>query len=357
MSQHAPNILVVSADEHNSKLFRFLERRIEETNSTELHKWIRTGQVRVNGGRCKPFQIVVANDEVRVPPFACPREVTNYQPSTNTSAGHSTPQAENEVPFWHNTKRIAGLSVISHGDGYFILDKPAGLAVQGGSNITESVTDILKTSFKGSAFVPAPVHRLDKDTSGLLVVATSQQGAQRLSAAFASTSAIGKEYFAVVSGQCDWASPTLLYDKMYKHVDKQGNDFLRCKDPSGEFPLATNANREQAADAMPLEANASLVATVLSHLSITSGGKSIPASLLHIQLLTGKKHQIRLQLSSRGFPIVGDVRYKGPNHSPLLLHAFAISMNQQRVTTLPAWPAPIMDHITKSLHNISVMAE
>ncbi|WP_300831867.1 S4 domain-containing protein, partial [uncultured Bilophila sp.] len=130
--------LLVTAEEAGQKLLQFLARRFDEPQGV-LHRWIRTGQVRINGGRAKPFDRVDFGDEVRVPPFA----------GGGAQAAAPVKEDRSLLP-----------PIVAETDELIVFCKPAGLPVHPGTGHTDSLTARLEKSFAGAPFMPAPVHRL-----------------------------------------------------------------------------------------------------------------------------------------------------------------------------------------------------
>ncbi|WP_051258051.1 RluA family pseudouridine synthase [Desulfovibrio cuneatus] len=360
--------LVVTAAEAGMKLLRFLERRLEEAPPTgALHKWIRTGQVRINGKRCQPFSLLEQGDAVRLPPFAVARQL-GEEAATPPDTSQSTPKAGRksagaETAGQHNGNHGvaqpytvgpqllgADLPITAVGEDYLLLAKPAGLAVQPGTKQTQSVTSRLQAAFGNQAFIPAPVHRLDKPVSGLLLVATAQQGAQRFSAAFAAGNTLCKEYVAVVAGQWPHATPQLLLHTLEKRTLAHGQERMVCVETGEIRPWNDEEEEESRAALLHHIAQNKLAALVVRpaqhppckwHKVALRGTGLDTATLLYIELITGKHHQIRAQLAHMGTPIVGDKKYGGPAFSHLLLHAFALRLPEgTRHTLAPQWPAP-----------------
>ena len=176
--------LTVSRAESGQKLLNFLQRRIEAA-AGELHKWIRSGQVRVNGGRSKAFDRVSEGDLVRVPPFAALKAPGSASPVRPRPA------------FANAFGGAAILPVIYEDEDILVLNKPSGLPSQGGTGHADSVASLLAARFRHAEFVPAPVHRLDKDTSGLLIAGKSYAALRRLSDALAGRTE-GKEARSIV---------------------------------------------------------------------------------------------------------------------------------------------------------------
>ena len=284
--------LQVSEAEAGQKLLSFLARRFDEPQGV-LHRWIRTGQVRINGGRAKPFDRVELHDEIRVPPFAGVGKQKLPEKGKDRAFGSLPP-------------------VVAETEDLIVFCKPAGLPVHPGTGHADSLTARLESAFAGSPFMPAPVHRLDRDTSGLLLVGKTYAAVRRLSDALAAHDGVAKEYLAWVCGKCPWARPERLDDRLGK---KAGAD--------GREKVVGNAG---GADEKP----ASLTVRCLE---VRNGH-----SLVLIRLHTGRTHQIRVQLSERGFPLVGDVKYGGPHCGDgLKLHAARLRVDGRAYVSLPPW--------------------
>lgn len=301
--------IIVSANEAGQKLFQFLTRRLAVPKSI-LHRWIRTGQTRVNGKRVTPFTIVNFEDKIRVPPFAY-----EYKKRKDLT----TPLIDNQCDISpinsHTTSSLP--PIIAHSPEFIIFYKPAGLSVHGGTGQIDSLTHRLSQHYAHSTFMPTPVHRLDKDTSGLLLVAKTYNSLRYFADLFASHSTqLTKEYLAWVVGICPWTQPICLEDiltKKQKHMDNYSR-------------FNTYQNKLQQTSAQ----KASLTVCCIKQYK--------DKSLLLIKLHTGRTHQIRIQLSLHGFPIIGDKKYGNTIHSHnLKLHAFRLSFPGYTFTILPSW--------------------
>lgn len=177
-------------------------------------------------------------------------------------------------------------------------------AFTGGTGHTDSVADRFLSMFRDMPYKPAPAHRLDRGTSGVLLAGKSHQGQRNLAEMFAGGSG-GKYYLAVVQGQWPEGGWNDLLDFMEKSGDK------------GHEKVVTGQGRKAHASVFPLE---------------TSAEKSI----LLVRLHTGRTHQIRVQLSSRGFPIIGDVKYGGCSGN-MMLHCWRIETPWFTAECLPDW--------------------
>jgi len=325
--QNAPLTLTVTPEEQGMKLLRFLECRLRgHTPQSMLHKWIRTGQVRVNKGRTGPYHLLEQGDTVRMPPFAVTRQV----------------QASPVFPY-SGPDLGPGLRILGQTGDYMALAKNAGLPVQPGSANTDSVVERLRAAFLGEPFIPAPAHRLDKHTSGVLLAGRSHTAQRRLHALFREN-AVRKEYLAWVPGAWPYKKAVLLQDRLEQQADASGYERMAALPGGRTIELfRTDAPREEE----PGQA-LSVILPVHSPQVIRE------ATLLLIRLLTGRKHQIRVQLASRGFPIIGDARYGGPVFRPMLLHAFTLALPPERGeeeagpewSLLPEWPALFMPDAT-----------
>lgn len=309
--------LSVSRAESGQKLLNFLQRRINAPVS-DFHRWIRTGQVRVNGTRARAFDRLNEDDLVRVPPFA------ERLPAGSGASAHAG-------------KKRSRLTVVFENDDVLVLAKPAGLPVQGGTGHRESVASILAEERAHADFVPAPVHRLDRDTSGLLVAGKTYAAVRLLTDALAERNdeRPSKEYLAWVEGTWEMPSPSELRDFLAKDRQEQR---VRTRAPEKDSEAK----------------EARCIVTRLTERTIHGH----PYTLLVIRLITGRTHQIRVQLAERGHPIAGDPWYGRPGRqeSGLKLHAFRLSIpvpggKRRTFRLLPPWKEPWKAEIPESLHD------
>ncbi len=317
-----PEPLVVTPAEAGQKLLQFLARHFDLPHGV-LHRWIRTGQVRINGGRAKAFDRVEERDEIRIPPFAlaeqdkrlaCSDEGNRSSSSLGIPAIH-TEHAYNAPK--KIQKNIKLPKIVAETDELLVFCKPSGLPVHPGSGHTDSLTTRIEASFADADFMPTPVHRLDRDTSGLLLVAKTYRMVRKLSDALAShDGSVVKEYLAWVDGNCPWNRPVRLMDHMSKQItDRNGRE---------RMVVRTGQSGHEA------EKEASL--------TVCCVGRRDGASLVLVRLHTGRTHQIRAQLSRRGFPLLGDVKYGGPRlPEGLQLHAARLILNGDVYEALPDW--------------------
>lgn len=299
-----PEPLLVTPSESGQKLLRFLGRRFNVPQG-DLHRWIRTGQVRINGKRAKAFDRVDEGDLVRVPPFA------GSPPDADVSPPSPVPfPAADALP-----------PLVAETEELLIFNKPAGLPTHPGTGHVDSLATRLGGVYAKAAFRPTPAHRLDKDTSGLLLVAKSYAALRRLGDAFAGRGGrIVKEYLAWAAGDCPWAAPRLLEDRLAKAATNPSSGRERMR----AAPSSVEGKEEREGKTARLTVRC-----------VTRGGG---ASLLLIRLHTGRTHQIRAQLASRGFPLIGDVKYGGPPcRTGLKLHAARLTLESVTYEAPPPW--------------------
>jgi 23S rRNA pseudouridine955/2504/2580 synthase len=270
----------VAADEAEIRLDRWFHRHFPEVSHGRLQKLLRTGQVRVDGRRAAAGARLRAGQSVRIPPLGEPGEAGPRRRDISVS-----PQDAD----WLR-------SLILHEDeALLVLNKPAGLAVQGGTRTPRHLDGMLAALTAGGER-PRLVHRLDRDTSGLLVVARIAAAAARLTEAFR-RHRVEKLYWALVVGR-----PAIADGLIERPLAKQAGG-------RGE-------RTESVADGQPARTR---------YRTVARAGKI--ASWLALQPLTGRTHQLRVHCTLLGTPILGDRKYGGAAACPagappgLMLHA------------------------------------
>ncbi len=289
--------LKVSMEESNQKLFNFLQRRLEVSQS-QTHKWIRSGQVRINGKRCSAYDKVQADDEVRIPPFAVLKTCAQIENKKSISPSS----------FVENTVPLNEIIVYEDSD-LLVINKPFNLAVQGGSKQDFSLVDLLKAHYTQASFAPTPAHRLDKQTSGILLIAKSYNMLQHIHTALQDkeNAQVQKLYLAQVRNK---ASSKLLEGLWKDRIVTEKNSKAYEK-----ICLTKDIHKGQEA---------------LSKVRILES--SAKFSLLEIDLITGRKHQIRVQCAERNYPIIGDIKYgseEEKNSKRMYLHAYKFIFDGQ----------------------------
>jgi len=262
----------VSGDEAGLRLDRWFQRHFPELSHGALQKLLRTGQVRLDGKRVEGKDRVEPGQTVRLPPGVTAAPV----PSSQSKPKSAKPQLSER-----ETQEIQSL-VIHRDDWVIALNKPSGLAVQGGSGTERHVDGLLDGLRFGFEDRPRLVHRLDKDTSGLLLIARTGQAAKRLSESFRDRET-EKLYWAVVVG---------VPPKMEGAID---------------LPLA---KRPGARDRETMQVDHEEGQKALTHFKVMDRAGD-RAALLALWPRTGRTHQLRVHCAEIGCPILGDRKYGG----------------------------------------------
>lgn len=312
--------LLVSPEEAGQKLLQFLQRRLgREVPGSALLRIIRTGEVRVDGGRKKPFFRLTAGQEVRVPPLT---RTLNSAAAKQTPPPASAPGAQG-APGSANAgpaETGPGLELLFESPGYVAVLKPAGLCSHAGTRHKDSVADRLKALYAGASFVPVLTHRLDKDTSGILLAAKTYAELRRLNDLFASRG-VFKTYLAWVDGPWPGKGPEMMEDQLDR-LDLASEQAKGNGDRKKVLAAAEGEGKTARAEVRPVL-------------------RKRQATLLLVRLLTGRTHQIRVQLSLRGHPVISDAVYgRKVRGVPMLLHALCLRLPERALFALPDWTGP-----------------
>lgn len=298
----------VKADEDGIRLDRWFKARYPTLGFGRLQKLLRSGQVRVDGKRAKTSQRLEEGQTVRVPPIsdeAPPRQVASSKDAETLRS-----------------------MIIHEDDALFVLNKPAGLAVQGGPGLTRHVDGMLPALATPDGQKPRLVHRLDRETSGLLLIARTRSAAQKLAESFKARDT-RKLYWGLVVG-------------VPKPRDGRISTWLRKQD--GEGGEIMHSYRQRKADAVHAVSQYAVVEQAAHKLS-----------WLLMQPITGRTHQLRVHAAEIGHPIVGDSKYfnienwqlPGGIQNRLHLHARSIVIPHPDGGILDVF-APLSAHMKQS---------
>ena len=260
LSKDAVSWLTVDADSAGQRIDNFLARVLKGVPKSHLYRILRTGEVRVNKGRVGAETRLVAGDVVRLPPVRVPDRLGASRP-----APKSAPKA----------------AVLYEDDALLAIDKPAGLAVHGGSGISFGLIEQLRAAGPQSRFLEL-VHRLDRDTSGVLLVAKKRAALVALHEQLRDGE-FDKRYLVLVRGR--WREAKRVVDlPLHKFATREGERRVRV-DEGGRAAETVFYRRRAWADHDP------------------------PLALLEAELRTGRTHQIRVHLAHLGYPLAGDDKY------------------------------------------------
>ncbi len=308
----------VSADENGMRLDRFLESRFAGLSFSHIQRIIRKGEVRVDGRRAEPKMRLQTGQSVRIPPLAL--EAPPRRGGTRDE----------------ETRAFLRGITLHEDDDVLVLNKPMGLAVQGGSGTTRHLDGMLEVLRDRSGQRPRLVHRLDKDTAGCLLVAKNRFSAAALAKTFRSRSA-RKIYWALVPGV-----PKPRQGRISTYLAKEERE-------DDSFMRVARHGEKGASHAVTYYAVIDTAASKLAWLSLKP--------------VTGRTHQLRVQLAHIGHPIVGDAKYfsvenwelPGGMQNKLHLLARRIVVPHPRVGTIDV-TAPLPPHMQQSFNLLGLDA-
>ncbi len=253
LSKARATLLEVGEEGEAQRIDNFLLRRLKGVPKSHVYRVLRSGEVRVNSGRVKPDYRLRVGDRVRVPPVRM---------------AHPAPKA---------APRPLALPAVYEDDALLVVDKPTGVAVHGGSGVSYGVIESLRAA-RPRARLLELAHRLDRGTSGLLVIAKKRSALVELHRMLRDGEA-DKRYLALAKGSWKGGARELR-ERLHKYVAA-----------GGERRVAVHGGGRSAL-------------TVVKPIAVSDS-----CSLLELRLLTGRTHQIRVHLAHAGHPVLGDDKY------------------------------------------------
>ena len=294
----------VSEEYNKSRLDNCIISKLKYLPRSKVYSIIRKGEVRVNGSRCKPHKKLSLGDVIRIPP-------------------HTIKENEPKVAS-KSLVDIVKNSIIFNENFILVINKPVGIASHGGSGISLGLIETVRqidAKFKNAQLV----HRLDKETSGCIVLALRRSVLRKLNQELREFR-VEKNYLAVTKGQ--WPENIRLVESnLKKNISISGERMVKV-DPSGKESK-----------------------TLFNLIS-----KTASVSLIGCKLLTGRTHQLRVQASNLGYPIIGDKKYGDPETNKkfklkginrMLLHAESISFPKLDLS----WKTNVPDAFKKIMRN------
>lgn len=263
------NTIDVDAGQAGQRIDNFLLNRLRGVPRSHVYRLLRSGQVRVNKGRKKPDYRLQAGDSVRIPPVRTAVRTPVSVPETLLQTLHE--------------------SILLEDENLLVLNKPSGLAVHGGSELRFGLIDGVRKLYPGQFLELA--HRLDRDTSGCLVLAKNRATLNRLHDALRrqGRDEIEKTYLALVRG--DWPENDITVDAPLRKTLRGGEHIVEVSD-GGQHAVSHFSRLRRFHD----------------------------ASLVQVLIETGRTHQIRVHAASRGHPIAGDPKYGDADFNRRMKH-------------------------------------
>ncbi len=252
------NFIEIGADAEGQRVDNFLLKVSKGVPKSHVYRILRSGEVRVNKKRCQAEYRLQLGDVVRLPPMRIAERAAG--------AASASPLAEDDLPVLYEDEHL------------IVADKPAGLACHGGSGISFGLIERLRSARPNQPFLEL-AHRLDRDTSGAIIICKTRKALVRIQSAMRE-GAVEKHYLALAAG--DWVNDRQHVKlPLLKYVTREGERRVRVDLENG----------------LP------------SHSIFTLVRRYGRASLLDVELKTGRTHQIRVHAAASGHPLVGDEKY------------------------------------------------
>jgi 23S rRNA pseudouridine955/2504/2580 synthase len=330
MGMSGVQTLTVTEGDADQRLDRWLRRHFPHVSQGRIEKLCRKGELRVDGGRVKANTRLEVGQQVRIPPLPDPGQIDSTSPHSRISDADA---------------RMIQSAVIYRDDHIIALNKPPGLPVQGGSKQTRHVDGLADALRFGAEEKPRLVHRLDKDTSGVLILARSRAVAKTLTAGFRHRDT-RKIYWAAVAGVPSPRMGTIRFGlvKAPGHGAQGEGEKMLCLHP-------------EAVDSTPGAKRATTDFGVIE----SAGARCAWVALVPV---TGRTHQLRAHMAEIGHPIVGDGKYGGSGQEnmgdgwgaqlggeisrKLHLHARSLTLEHPVSRARLHLTAPLPDHMKRT---------
>ena len=311
----------VPQDEHKSRLDRFLRRLVPSLSQGSIERMLRNGLIRLDGAKAKANSRISVGQSVRLPPDLHPATKI-FAPETSI-LGKSRPSAPKIIADSELRQRFDEM-VLAEGRGWIAINKPSGVAVQGGTSISTHIDGMLQALALYTKGRLRLVHRIDKDTSGVLVLAKTLESARALTDAFHRRK-VEKTYLAIVVGMP--AESGKIRAPLKKLAGKTGEKIVVDNDGQDAITLYRRIDR---------------------------AGRKL--SLMALRPISGRTHQLRVHMQHINTPICGDGKYGRDARHPggmlargLHLHAWQVKLADGKVIT-----APLSPHFAASMEKLGL---
>ena len=317
--------LTVSSDAAGQRLDKYVRRALKDVPLSHLYKMFRTRKVKVNGSRGKPEQVLAEGDKVAI---WGDEEKLLARPAPGAGGGKG--------------RQGARLDVLFEDEDLFAVNKPAGLAAHPGTGITgATLVELVRAHVAGAndlpatEFKPSPAHRLDRETSGVILVAKNRKTMAALAAMFEAKEEVKKQYLTLAKGKMP--KETGLIDV-----------------PLSEHEQTTRSKERRGVNLQPARTRWKVLASMKE------------ASLLQVLIETGRTHQIRRHLQGAGHPVAGDSRYGDFNFNRtartrwglrrMFLHAWKLELPHPVTGAILRLEAPLPPELKEALKALNLPA-
>ena len=345
-------LLAVDEDSAGQRLDNFLFRQLKGVPKTHVYRIIRSGEVRVNKARAAADTRVALGDLVRLPPVRVSQSATEKAQVMAGAVERAAPARE--------------FGVLLEDDSMLAIDKPAGVAVHGGSGVSFGVIEQLRMARPHASYLEL-VHRLDRETSGILLLAKKRSALINLQDQFRERET-GKTYLALVQGA--WPAKQKVLDQpLHKYLLPDGERRVKVvsKDDPAGMKSVTLVKLDQLLSIRPQLARRLAALTGTATEPGASGSATDKFSLLEVTIKTGRTHQIRVHLAAQGHPIVGDDKYgdfglnkalqrsgSGVPLTRMFLHAWRLQFNHPSDGRRVELSSPLPSELQEFLNHVSV---
>jgi len=316
--------LTVSPDAAGQRLDKYVRRALKDVPLSHVYKMFRTRKVKVNDVRGKPEQVLVEGDRVKI--WGDEEKLLTRPAGVGPGGRRTGPR----------------LDVLFEDEHLFAVNKPAGLAAHPGTGISgATLVELVRAHVPGSdalppgEFKPSPAHRLDRETSGVILVAKTRKAMAALSAMFEAKDEVKKQYLALAKGKMP--KETGLIDL-----------------PLSEHEQTTRSKSVRGVNLQPARTRWKVVSSMKE------------ATLLQVLIETGRTHQIRRHLQAVGHPVAGDTRYGDFNFNRtartrwalrrMFLHAWKLSLPHPITGAILALEAPLPPELREALKALNLHA-
>jgi 23S rRNA pseudouridine955/2504/2580 synthase len=310
-SRPQPTLIEIDGESAGQRIDNFLLARLKGVPKSHVYRILRSGEVRVNGGRSQPRRRLDPGDVVRIPPVR-------------------VAQRDGEVIPESLVRGRLNDRILYEDDDFLVINKPAGMAVHGGSGVSFGVIEGLRRIRPEARFLEL-VHRLDRETSGCLLIAKKRSILRIFHEWFRADRKVRKVYLALLAGV--WARKQVMVDApLKKNVLQSGERFVRVA--SDGKPALTEFRRLR---------------------------KFAAATLVEANLFTGRTHQIRVHAQSMGHPVAADERYGDESQNQgfrrhglrrLFLHAAVLAFEHPRTGLPLEIKAPLESDLERFLQSL-----